>query len=176
MVKKKKSKKKGRGRPTAYKPEYNEQAYKLSLLGFRDEDLAKFFGVNEDTINRWKKEHKQFSVSVLEGKDIADAEVAKAMHKRALGYKYDEVTYEKINMDVDGMEETEDIKLEAYKKKVVTKEVAPDAGAALNWLKNRQKKNWRDKIETGVTDSEGNDIPIETFRLPLNNRPVNNHE
>ena len=31
--------------------------------------------------------------------------------------------------------------------KVVVKEVQPDAGAALNWLKNRQPQHWRDKQE-----------------------------
>jgi len=30
---------------------------------------------------------------------------------------------------------------------VVTKHLPPDAGAALNWLKNRQKELWRDKQE-----------------------------
>jgi hypothetical protein len=32
-----------RGRPTKYKEEYNEQAYKLCLLGATDKELADFF-------------------------------------------------------------------------------------------------------------------------------------
>lgn len=136
------------GRPTLYREEYAEQAYKLCLLGHTDKDLALFFEVSEDTITEWKNVHVQFSVSVKKGKTVADADVAQAFHKRATGYKYDEVTYEKIAEKMDGIEEDiDDMKLEYYKKKVVTKEVVPDAGAALNWLKNRQPGIWRDKVE-----------------------------
>ena len=51
---------KGGGRPTLFKEEYLEQAYKLCLLGATDADLADFFGVDEDTINLWKRTHKDF--------------------------------------------------------------------------------------------------------------------
>ena len=47
------------GRPTKYKEEYGEQAYKLCLLGAMDKELAEFFNVNEDTINTWKKRNKE---------------------------------------------------------------------------------------------------------------------
>lgn len=137
----------GVGAPTKYKEQYNDQAYKLCLLGCTDEELADFFGVVEDTINEWKKVHEEFSVSVKKGKTIADAEIAHSFHKRAKGYTYDEITYEKLAEKLDGIEEEGDMKLEVFKKKVVTKELPPDAGAALNWLKNRQKDKWRDKQE-----------------------------
>jgi hypothetical protein len=47
----------------------------------------------------------------------------------------------------------------------------PDTAAAIFWLKNRQKKKWRDKVETGFTDNEGNDVPVQIFQLPDNGRP-----
>lgn len=136
-----------RGAPTKYKKEYNDQAYKLCLLGATDIELADFFDIVESTLNLWKQEYPEFSESVKRGKIIADAEVAKSFHKRAVGYQYDEVTYEKLVEKVDGVEEEGDMKLEVFKKKIVTKELPPDAGAALNWLKNRQKDKWRDKTE-----------------------------
>ena len=116
------------GRPSKYKKEYTEQVYKLCLLGATDKELADFFEVNEDTINQWKKVHVEFSESIKKGKIIADAEVAASLYKRANGYRYEEKTYEgKI-----------------LTKKVV-KDVAPDTGAAMAWLKNRRKDTWRDK-------------------------------
>jgi hypothetical protein len=158
------------GRPTKYKEEYNDQAYKLCLLGATDKELADFFEVNEDTIYEWKKVHSKFSDSVKKGKVMADAEVAKSFHKRAVGYQYDEVTYEKLGEKLDGLEEEGDIKLEIYKKKIVTKELPPDAGAALNWLKNRQKDKWRDKQDVDLT-SDGEKIEAVTiFHLPDNKR------
>ncbi|SDY78195.1 hypothetical protein [Nitrosomonas sp. Nm33] len=43
--------KKPTGRPTSYRPEYAEQAYKLCLLGATDKQLAEFFNVVESTIS-----------------------------------------------------------------------------------------------------------------------------
>lgn len=120
-----------KGRPTLYKEEYNEQAFKLCLLGATDEELANFFNVNEDTINEWKKVHNEFSVSVVRGKIISDAEVANSLYKRATGYDL----------------ETE--KVFQYEGAIVRADTIthypPDGGAAMNWLKNRQPKKWRDK-------------------------------
>lgn len=120
------------GRPSRYKAEYAEQAYKFSLLGATDARLAEFFEVAESTINMWKSTHPEFSESIKEGKQRADAQVAQSLFKRATGYQYEEITYE-------GEDST-------LAKKVV-KEVAPDTGAAMAWLKNRQPKDWRDKQE-----------------------------
>ena len=30
---------------------------------------------------------------------------------------------------------------------------------------------WRDKVETGFTDGEGNDVSVQIFQLPDNGRP-----
>ena len=62
------------------------------------------------------------------------------MLKRALGYKYNEVTKELI---VDKETGEEELKV----TKVVTKEVVPDTTAQIYWLKNRKPEDWRDKKE-----------------------------
>src|ERR671925_133672 len=77
-------------RPTKYKSEFAEQAYKLCLLGATDAELADFFNVSETTIDTWKKAHKEFLGALTRGKDWADAEVAHSFHKRAVGYQYTE--------------------------------------------------------------------------------------
>lgn len=151
-------------------------AEKLCKLSATDKELADFFDVAESTINKWKIDHPEFSESIKAGKIIADANVSEKLYQRAIGYKYDEVHYEKINVDVDKVEETgnDDMKMEVYKKKLIVKEVAPDTTAQIFWLKNRQRKKWRDKIETGITDNEGNDInPVVIFQLPDNGRSNN---
>ena len=65
---------------------------------------------------------------------MLDRQVENALLKRALGYKYDEVTQENI-------------KGELVVTKVVTKEVQPDVTAQIFWLKNRKPEEWRDKKE-----------------------------
>lgn len=122
------------GRPSKYKEEYNEQAYKLCLLGATDSELADFFEVNEDTINEWKAKHEKFSVSVKNGKTIADANVAESFHRRATGF---------VKEDCEEVFQFQGHVVRAKVKKYFP----PDAGAALNWLKNRQKDKWRDKQE-----------------------------
>lgn len=160
------------GRPTKYKEEYNEKVEKLCKLGATDKEIADFFEVDEATINRWKIEHPEFCESIKKGKVIADTNVSQKLYQRAMGYSYDEVHYEKINVDVDKVEETdnEDLKMEVYKKKLITKEVVPDTTAQIFWLKNRQRKYWRDKQEMGFTDKDGNDLPIQIIQLPDNGR------
>jgi hypothetical protein len=129
------------GRPTDYRKEFAEQAEKLCKLGATDKELADFFGVVEDTINEWKKVHKEFSVSIKAGKMLADAEVADKLFKRATGYCHPDSDIKVIDGEI-----------------VITplvKHYPPDSTAAIFWLKNRQKDKWRDKNETEITGPNG---------------------
>jgi len=127
------------GRPTEYKEEYNKLVYKLCLLGAIDREIAEIIGVSEQTLNAWKQIYPQFLESIKNGKVIADSEVANSLFKRARGYQFKEKTYE------DG----------ALRKEVL-KDIAPDTGAAMAWLKNRQSAKWRDKQEIEIIDDKAN--------------------
>lgn len=124
------------GRPTKYKSGYNQQAEKLCKLGATDKELANFFEVNEDTINQWKKTHPEFSESLKKGKQIADAEVADKLFKRATGYEHPDIDIKVINNKIV--------------KTKLTKHYPPDTVAGIFWLKNRQKGKWRDKQDIGI--------------------------
>jgi hypothetical protein len=120
------------GRPSKYKPEYAEQAYKLCLLGATDKDMADFFDTTEQTINAWKNSQTEFFESLKRGKTLADATVAQKLYHRAIGYEHPEIiTATHQGQITDTME--------------VTKHYAPDPTAAIFWLKNRKPKEWRDK-------------------------------
>lgn len=144
------------GRPTDYKEEYNEQAEKLCKLGATDKELGDFFDVDERTINNWKTEYPEFFQSIKKGKILADANVAERLYQRAIGFEYDS---EELKV-IEGEIVHEPIK----------KIYPPDTIAAIFWLKNRQKKKWRDKIEQGFTDEEGNDINPVRIYIPDNGR------
>lgn len=118
------------GAPTKYKKEYNEQTFKICLLGATDSDLAGFFNVSESTINKWKLDYPEFSESIRRGKEEADANVANRLYKRALGYSHAE---EKIFNDQGSILRADTVK-----------HYPPDTTAAIFWLKNRQPKKWRD--------------------------------
>ena len=147
------------GRKTLYKAEFADQAYSLALLGFTDKEFADSFGVTEGTIQNWKKDHKEFLSSIKRGRIIADGQIAENLYKRARGYSYDEVHFEKVDLK-DSLEDSdiEDLKIDVFKKKVITKEVAPDVTAQIFWLKNRQPQLWRDKQSTELTGKDGKDL------------------
>lgn len=121
------------GRPTLYKPEYAELAKKFCLLGADDKELARMFGVVESTINLWKLNHPEFSESMREGKEIADAKIAESLYHRAKGYKHD------------------DVHISNYQGMItvtpLVKHYPPDTAAASLWLRNRQPDKWRDKVD-----------------------------
>lgn len=72
------------GRPSKYREEYAEQAYRLSLLGATDEELAEFFGVSKRTISSWKETQSAFLQALRKGKDEADAKVVESLYQQAL--------------------------------------------------------------------------------------------
>ncbi len=126
------------GRPTLYREEYAEQAYKLCLLGATNIEMADFFHVNPDTIDEWLRKHDNFSDSITRGKVLADANVAERMYKRALGYSHEAV---KIFMPAGA---------ETPVYAPYTEHYPPDTPAASLWLRNRQPRKWRDKVEHDV--------------------------
>ena len=134
------------GRPTAYKPEYAEQARKYCLLGADDAKLAMLFDVTETTINNWKQSHHEFFESIKRGKEIADAEVADRLYQRAMGYEHPEVDIRVVGGEIV--------------QTPIRKVYAPDPTSAIFWLKNRQRAAWREKIDHEVTGKDGG--PIET--------------
>lgn len=127
------------GAPTKYQDNYPDQAYKLTLLGATDPELADFFEVNPDSIYEWKKKHPEFSEAIKEGKAKADSEVANKLFNRATGY------------DIEEVEEV----MYKGKKETLTKRrhVPPDVTSMIFWLKNRKPGSWRDKQEIDVTGS-----------------------
>ena len=129
------------GRPPTYKKEFAEQAKKLCLLGATDESLADFFGVSTTSIYNWKNAHPEFVEALKEGKDIADATVAQSLFNRACGYKTKEAKIASVDGKITDIVE-------------VDKHYPPDSTAAIFWLKNRQPKVWRDRVEQKVVLSD----------------------
>lgn len=100
--------------------------------GLTDEQIAKNLGIGYTTLKEYKNKYPSFSATLKRGKEVVDTEVENALLKRALGYTYDEETYEEL---ADG----------TSKSKVVTKHIPGDTTAQIFWLKNRKPGVWRDK-------------------------------
>jgi hypothetical protein len=153
-------KKSNAGRPTAYKPEYNEQVFKLCLLGCKDDEIAAFFEVCEATINNWKLEFPQFLESMRDGKQKADAEIAKGLYDRAKGAEWTEDQAFKVKR-VEYENGKRVLETEEIKTVPVRKAAPPDTTAAVRWLTNRDPARWRDKVDV---EHSGKIESIEVIR------------
>lgn len=115
--------------------------------GLTDEQIANNLGISTSTFYEYKKNYSEFSESLKRGKEIVDYEVENALLKRALGYEFEEKTYE------TRWDENQGRFREVLTKKV-KKEVVPDTTAQIYWLNNRKPKQWRNKRNDEENNNE----------------------
>lgn len=145
-----------------YRDEYAEQARKLCLLGATDAELADFFNVTETTVNNWKNDYPEFFDSIACAKRLADAQIADALHQRAMGYRWVEQQAFKVKTG----QHTETVEIVE-----VERVVPPDTPAASLWLRNRQPTKWRDKQDIEHTGPGGGPIVNRIERVIVDAKP-----
>lgn len=113
--------------------------------GLIDKQIAHNIGVSERTFTTWKSKFPSITSALKKGKEVVDREVENALFKSAVGYEYEEETYERIfNEETDKFEEVLVKRVKKYKE--------PNPTSMIFWLKNRKPEEWRDKR---VTELEG---------------------
>lgn len=105
--------------------------------GFGEERIAGEAGVSLKTLRQWRRRHPEIAAALEKGEG-SEARVEGSLLRRAVGYRYNEVTRE-LKKDA----ETGESRLTVTK--IVEKEVQPDTTALMFWLKNRKPELWRDK-------------------------------
>lgn len=134
-----------------YRADYHpELAYKLALLGQTNAEMATVFEVDERTIKAWLEKYPEFKEEVLAGRELADADIAKALYRRAKGYSHKAV---KI-MQFQGS-----VIREPY-----VEHYPPDTSAAALWLTNRQGKKWKNKQSNEVGGPDGEPLTVNVVR------------
>ncbi|WP_381412252.1 helix-turn-helix domain-containing protein [Staphylococcus epidermidis] len=102
--------------------------------GLTDEQIAKNLGVSKHTLIKWKKNIPDFLDAIKKGKEVSDYELENALHKRAVGYYYEEETVtNKGNI----------VKIKKYEHANPT--------SLIFALKNRLPHKYRDKVEQEIT-------------------------
>jgi hypothetical protein len=131
------------GRPSKYKPEYAEIAYRLcSRLGATNDMLAAAFGVDVDTIREWRAHNDEFSGACRVGKGETDNLVEIGAVQHMTGY-YVEVE----ELDKFGV---------VHKLK---KWIPGNAHAAMKWLNCRRPEVYRDQQNVKHTLEYGRCLP-----------------
>lgn len=129
---KKKTGNKG-GRPSKFGSVDKAQVERLARAGWTDAQMAEFFGVDERTWHRWKDADPEFCQSLKDWKVEADHRVERSLFERATGYSCPEEKVFNHNGEILRAE--------------TVKHYPPDTTAAIFWLKNRLREQWRDRQE-----------------------------
>lgn len=128
-----------------------------------NEQIAVNIGISPKTLYSWMNKYPEIREAVSRGKEVVVSEVENSLIKRALGFEYEEVTYETVSItDEDGNQhffETPSKRVKKYQ--------APDTTAAIFLLKNMDPINWRDKQEinhSGVINNPFEHLTTEELR------------
>ena len=100
--------------------------------GMINEEIARKLGIAVSTLYDWQKKFPEVSEALKNGKEVVDAQVEKALLKKAIGYTFTET---KKIVEADGKRRVEKIERQAH----------PDVAAQIFWLKNRKPDEWRDR-------------------------------
>lgn len=71
------------GRPTGYRPEYDEQARRLCLMGVSDEQLCIFFHIDILTLAEWARGHEGFFDAITPERHDVESFRAKQEEKKS---------------------------------------------------------------------------------------------
>lgn len=143
------------GRPTDYQPEMCDRVYGFTLLGLIDKEIAAQLGIGLSTMYEWKAKYPEFADAFKRGKEPADVEIAQALWNNALGAEYTEQVAVKVKrVDYDEKSGKKVCEREEVVVVNVKKKAPPNTAAQIFWLKNRQKDQWRDRIEHTGKDGE----------------------
>lgn len=141
-----------RGPKTGYTPDCCDEARRACMLGATNEELAALLGVSRTTIHNWMEEFPDFRKAIEEGKVAADARVAEKLYQRAIGY---ERPATRFFANPDGPPTQVDY----------TYHHAPDTSAAIFWLRNRRREDWREQVEHRHSTSHELLVVLEAARL-----------
>ena len=146
-----------------YKPEFDRQAYFMSLLGATDEQMAQAFGVSISSLTHWKHKHPLFLESLIRGKIEADSKVAYSLYQAAIGCSHKEtvvLTNRVKEFDEHGRvtkEWTEPLLVD------VVKNYPPNVTAGIKWLQARQPSVWANRLRIDGKIDISHQIDLSDF-------------
>lgn len=126
------------GRPLLYNKAYHcKLVYRLALLNLSNPEMCIPLDISLNVFNDWIRYHEEFKKALLAGREQADAKVARALFRRAVGWGTleEEVVSRKIK-DNNGNERLETKTIPKRKR------YPPDVAAIALWLRNRHPDKW----------------------------------
>ncbi len=125
--------------------------YRMRLIGIQKTRIADIMLIRHATLERWLRDYPDAQEAWDQGGEHADASVARALFKRATGYKH------KIEKVFYNARENEVTRVEMEEK------FAPDTSAAIFWLSNRQGKHWKNSSTRELVGKDGETLQPPTI-------------
>jgi len=145
-TKKTKTIKKPLGAPSKYDPKYCAIVKQLASKGFIDKEICDILLITEPTFIKWKKDYPELFKAHADGKKEPMERLENALFNRGMGMTIEEKIYEpKMIKGKNGKPVKSKYRMELIRK--TKKELPPNEGAAMLYLKNRYPDRWRDKQE-----------------------------
>ena len=137
---------------------YLEQIKAMCRNGLTDKDICLKLRISKDSFYRYKKDHSEFSDSLIESKELADLKVENSLNKNANGYDYEEkvvVMKKEVIYNENGKKQKEI----TYPVTVsLTKHKEAETKAQQFWLQNRKPKEWRNQTDVNLNIQKLEDI------------------
>jgi len=144
-------------KPIIFLPDHENEVAMLAMRGATDREIADTFGVKLSLLRKWKRVYPSLSAAIDSGRTRADAQVVAALHKKAIGFEYDE------EIAIRGKNFVDITKI----KKVAH----PDTAAIKYWLGNRQKEHFSDRVHNQVSGKAGE--PAISMEVESRNEVMN---
>lgn len=126
-------------------PAQLERITNWAANGLTNEEIARSMGIHRSTLREWVKVHPAISDALKRGRLMACEAIENALFRRATGMELTETVEEFDGAIVDGKPANGSIK-----KRTTTRQVPPDTGAIIFYLKNRMPDRYADRRETKV--------------------------
>ena len=146
MTKKSASAPKKMGRPSSFSEKLANRIIDLAKTGKTDKEIADKIGISLTTLSNWKSNFPDFLEALKGSKNVADQMVVASLFQRAIGYSYATVKFVSTKQGVEAMDYIE--------------HCPPDVTACIFWLKNRQRKAWRDASKQDDHGDVSKPIPL----------------
>jgi len=131
---------KKRGRKTKFRKSFCKVLEDMMKDGATDTQIADVLKIHVSTLYQYLQDYPEFNDARKRGEKIIVEKVKGALIQRALGYEYEE-TEQKISKNRATGAEVPIL------LKRVKKQMAPDVGAIIFWLKNKAPDEFKDKFE-----------------------------
>ena len=171
-----------RGRKSAWDTRIQPRLLEIAAWardGHTDKSIYEALDINSATFYRTKIDKSEFRDALRINRAMSDTAVENSLHRRAVGFQYDETVIE-VRKDKAG-------KVISSVQRKMVKTVLPETAAATYWLNNRKSSVWRstnqvdNTVKMEITDDRTPEqilteakIPLPQFNIPnITDMPTN---